>query len=162
MKIIIAALMVLATVEAPPAHAQGVPPEVHTLNGQCDAKSNTASGPSEANISVPPYARPLRCNAAIFMLLHDYPDHVVIDFVQQGARGVVDSVAFGGRVSEDRRAMTIDRVYFAPSVPTPVEDSVCLFDQTNGNFESIKCSAAIESNGTRRVATVNFIAVADR
>jgi|ERR1700722_9749686 hypothetical protein len=157
MKIIIAALIVLAAVEAPPAVTQDAPPEIHVLNGQCDA-SNIDYGPSDRDTSVPQYASPLRCDEAIFTLYHDYPDHVQIDFARKGASGVVDGVAFGGRVSEDRRAMTVDHVDFEPGVPTPVADSVCLFYQNGGHFDSIMCGAAIESNGMRRAAMVNFIA----
>jgi hypothetical protein len=149
---------VYACSEMPPAHAQGGPPEFHALNGSCDTKSSSDYGPSEADISVPPYATPLRCNEAVFVLLRDFPDHVMIDFVQKGAGGLVDGVAFSGLVSEDRRKMTVDQVYFRPGVPTPVKESLCTFGQSNGNFTSIECDAAIEGRGARQAAVVNFIA----
>jgi hypothetical protein len=146
--------------EAPPAHAKGRPPEIRTLNGECGTKSNTAYGPSEADISAPQYATPLRCDAAIFALYPNHPGHVMIDFVQKGVPGT-NVIAFGGTIDEDGRGMTVDQVYFATWVPVPaedVEDSVCRFSQKNGHFDAITCGTAIENNGTRRAAVVNFLA----
>jgi hypothetical protein len=157
MKRIFAALISLTI--AVPAAAEGGPSQIHVLNGECVAPSNTALGPSNEDISKPPYMTPLHCSAAIFAFYNDYHGHVRIDFVQKGPGGGF-VLAFGGRVEEEKDGimMKVDHVYFTTGVSTPVEDSGCRFFQNNEQFKAIVCGTAIDyDNGTRQAAVVNFL-----
>ena len=146
------AAVAAALASTSPANAEGRAPRTLTVNGKCDAGSQIAEGPRDADIR----GRESRLFCDVAVVSYGPGQALMVQFANSQAHHS-PIVGYAG-VMEDAQILDVERVYLEPGHASPVDEGNCKFAWKAGRIDYIACGAPVYEGSRRTVPVVVFIA----